>query len=206
MNNYQEQLKNAQPTVTITPTPINLDRVGDTFRGMFIGLQTFSKRDPNTGAVSELPVANFYDGVGIRTNMGAQLTRICAMLKPGVSVEVKLTELKRNGKGGSTKIYSVTPLNIPVANVAEMFAGLNMVTAPVGSDRQISAPEEEPNAEVIDQTTEPTTEPTEKDDHAITWQAAFESLGLPTYKAKAFLNTTKGDYETAYKLASQKHA
>lgn len=127
---YLDQLKNAETTVTITPTPLIMERVGDKFRGLYIGLQSFEKQNQQTGEISTMPVAHFYDGEGIRFNMGAQLTRAVSMLKPGISVEIKLIELKPNNKGGKTKIYSVSPLNIPRQNVEDMFGGVLSITAP----------------------------------------------------------------------------
>ena len=124
MSNYLDELKDAEPSITITPTPLIMEKVGESFRGLYIGMQSFEK----DGRL--MPVAHFYDGVGIRFNMGAQLTRAVSMLKPGISVEIKLVELKANQKGGKTKIYSVTPLKIALVNIEEMFGGVLSITAP----------------------------------------------------------------------------
>lgn len=133
MATYLEQLNEAQPTVTITPKPLIMERVGDKFRGMYVGMQSFEK----DGRL--MPVAHFFDGEGIVFNMGAQLTRAVSMLKPGISLEIKLTELKPNNKGGKTKIYSVTPLNIPRMNIEEMFGGVLSIEAPA-PEHLIAAP------------------------------------------------------------------
>jgi hypothetical protein len=124
MSNYLDELKNAEPSITITPTPLIMEKIGDSFRGLYVGMQTFEK----DGRL--MPVAHFYDGVGIRFNMGAQLTRAVSMLKPGISVEIKLVELKANNKGGKTKIYSVSPLKIALVNLEEMFDGVLSISAP----------------------------------------------------------------------------
>jgi hypothetical protein len=133
MSNYLDELNKAEPSITITPTPLIMDKIGDSFRGLYVGMQSFEK----DGRL--MPVAHFYDGVGIRFNMGAQLTRAVSMLKPGISVEIKLTELKANTKGGKTKIYSVTPLKIALVNLDEMFGGVLSITAPA-PEHLISSP------------------------------------------------------------------
>lgn len=124
MNDYLKQLNEAETTVTITPKPLIMEKPGEKFRGMYIGLQSFEK----DGRM--IPVAHFFDGEGIVFNMGAQLTRAVSMLKPGISVQIELVELKPNTKGGKTKIYSVTPLNIPRQNIEEMFGGVLSIEAP----------------------------------------------------------------------------
>lgn len=130
MTTYLEQLNAAKPTVTITPTPLIMERVGESFRGLYVGMQTFQKTNAQTGEVKTMPVAHFYDGEGIRFNMGAQLTRAVSMLKPGISVEIKLIELKPNNMGGKTKIYSVTPLDIKRIDIEEMFGGVLSIEEP----------------------------------------------------------------------------
>jgi hypothetical protein len=130
MSEYTEKLAKAKPTVTITPTPLILEKPGAMFRGMYLGLKTFDKTDPKTGEVKTLPIAHFYDGTGVLFNMGAQLTRAVELLKPGVSVEIVLKELKPNTHGGKTKIYAISPLDIPVENLGEMFGGMLAINAP----------------------------------------------------------------------------
>ena len=130
MSAYSEQLKTAKPTVTITPTPLIMEKVGDKFRGLYLGLRGFDKVDPKTGEKKHLPVAHFYDGERVRFNMGAQLTRQIEVLNVGVSVEIVLTELKPNSQGGKTKIYSITPLDLPKIDLAELFGGYLNITAP----------------------------------------------------------------------------
>ena len=128
---YAEQLKAAQTTITIPPAPLILEKVGATWRGMYLGLRTFSKTDPNTGEVKILPVAHFYDGAGVLFNMGTQMVHSVAVLRPGTSIEIALREMKPNkGKEGKTKIYSISPLDIPVANMNELFGGMLNISAP----------------------------------------------------------------------------
>lgn len=143
MTDYKSLLTKAKPTVTITPSPLIMEKVGDTFRGLYLGQQQFNKTNPKTGEVTVHQVAHFFDGEKVRFNMGAQLTRSIQVLNPGVSVEIVLTELKANDKGGKTKIYSVTPLDIPRQNLEEMFGGYLQITAPAEKDL-LPAPASEP--------------------------------------------------------------
>lgn len=134
MPTYAEELAAAKTTVTITPEPLILEKAGATWRGMFIGLSTFTKTDPKTGEIKTLPLAHFYDGSKILFNMGAQLTRALANLRTGVSVEIVLKELKANAHGGKTKIYSITPLTVPIKDVNDIFGGVLSIAAPATSD------------------------------------------------------------------------
>jgi len=146
MSTYSEQLAQAQTTVTITPVPLILEKQGEKFRGMYIGLSQFDKVDAKTGEMVSMTTAHFFDGEKILFNMGAQLVRAISKLTPGVSIELELKELKANKHGGKTKIYSVTPLNIPVANLAEMFGGVLQVTAPAPEHLLPAPAAPEPNS------------------------------------------------------------
>lgn len=145
MSTYAEQLANAQPVVVITPTPLILERAGSKFRGLYLGLQSFDKRNPQTGEIKRLPVAHFYDGEKVVFNMGAQLTRVVSTLKPGTSVEITLAELKPNAMGGKTKLYSIAPLGLPVVNLSEMFGGFLKIEAPA-PEHLIQVPASQPAA------------------------------------------------------------
>lgn len=134
MNDYAKQLQKAETTVTITPSPLIMEKVGDKFRGLYLGQQAFQKTNPKTGEITNHQVAHFFDGERVRFNMGAQLTRAISVLSVGVSVEIQLAELKPNDKGGKTKIYSITPLNIPLVDMAQMFGGVLQIAAPSEKD------------------------------------------------------------------------
>lgn len=144
MSTYSEELAKAEKSITITPVPLNMDKEGDTFRGMYIGLKTWEARNAETGEISNKPIAHFYDGDKILFNMGVQLTRAIADLKPGVSVEIVLKELKKNNHNGKTKIYSITPLKIAVANLEEMLGGFLNITPPAPEHLILAPVEAEP--------------------------------------------------------------
>jgi hypothetical protein len=127
---YKDSLTTAKQIVTITPSPLILERPGDTFRGAYLGLRNFEKVDIATGEIRQIPVAHFYDGTKVVFNMGTQLTRVVQPLPLGISVEITLQELKPNSKGGKTKIYAVSPLDIPKLNLDEEFGGFLQITAP----------------------------------------------------------------------------
>ena len=130
MSQYTEDLKTANTTAVITPSPLIMNSVGEKFRGLYVGMKSFDKVDPNTGALTSMPVAHFFDGTGLVFNMGAQLTRAIAMIKPGTSVEITLKELKSNKHSGKTKIYSIAPLDIPKVDLEEMFGGVLAIGDP----------------------------------------------------------------------------
>lgn len=124
MTDYAKQLTQAKPTVTITPSPLIFEKPGEKWRGLYLGQKHFDKTDSQTGEIKTIPVAHFFDGTKVLFNMGAQLTRAMQDVPTGVSVEIQLTELKANKHGGGkTKIYAVTPLDIPRIDLSEMFGG-----------------------------------------------------------------------------------
>ena len=125
-----DQLKAANTTVIVTPESLIMEKVGDTFRGVYLGLRAFDKLNPQTGEIERKPVAHFYDGEHVLFNMGAMLTNAIEVLPPGISVEIVLKELKANNKGGKTKIYSVAPLDLPKLDLSDLFGGLLELTAP----------------------------------------------------------------------------
>lgn len=147
MSTYAQELADAEKTITITPVPLIMNNAGDKFRGMYIGIKTWPKLDAKTGELIDQPVAHFYDGEKIVFNMGAQLTRAISDLKPGVSVEIVLSELKKNKHNGNTKIYSITPLKVPVKNLEEMFGGFLNI-APPAEEHLIAAPAATPEPDL----------------------------------------------------------
>lgn len=134
MSAYSEELAAAETTVTITPESLIMEKVGHKFRGLYLGQSEFTKADKKTGELKVMRVANFYDGEKVLFNMGAQLTRALAPIRPGISLEIELKELKPNDAGGKTKIYSVTPLNIPVKDLRAIFGEVYLITAPDEKD------------------------------------------------------------------------
>lgn len=147
MSAYSEELANAQKSIPITAVPLVMDKPGEKFRGMYLGLKNWRKENPETGEISDQPIAHFYDGEKVLFQMGAQLTRAISSLKPGVSVEIVLSELKKNKHNGSTKIFSITPLKIPVANLEELFGGFFEIAAPELEQLPAGDPVPEPNLE-----------------------------------------------------------
>jgi hypothetical protein len=138
MTNYTEMLNAAKPKIVITPSSLIMEKVGDTFRGMYLGQKEFTRIDKNTGEVKINTISNFYDGEKVRFNMGVQLNRAIAVLKSGVSVEIKLVELKANKNNGKTKIYSIAPLDMPIQDISELFGGFLELTAPKDEDLMFS--------------------------------------------------------------------
>jgi hypothetical protein len=130
MSTYLEELKQAKTTVIITPASLIFEKPGQRFRGLYLGQRVFESADPATGEVKAKMAAYFFDGEKILFNLGAQLTRALSTLSEGVSVEIELKELKSNKKGGKTKIYDVSPLDLPIQNPADVFGGHFRIAAP----------------------------------------------------------------------------
>jgi hypothetical protein len=74
---------------------------------------------------------------------------------------------------------------------------LNGIEAPP----PISIQQPQPHAQAEAPKPNGTTPPAE-----MNWRVAFEGLQLPDWKAKAFLNTAKSNYEAAYELATKAKA
>lgn len=140
-NDYAKQLNTAKTTVTITPSPLILEKVGEKFRGLYIGIRAFDKLNQTTGEIESKPVAHFFDGNKVLFNMGAQLTRAVEMLAPGISVEITLKELKPNKHSGKTKIYDIAPLDIERVDMTTLFGGMLVITAPA-AEHLLPAPKE----------------------------------------------------------------
>jgi len=142
MTTFQEQLNSAKKTVVLTAKPLPMEKVGDTFRGMYLGSKTESRVDEH-GAITEKVIYHFFDGERVYFSMGAQLGRVIHALPVGISVEITFTELSPNKKSaGKTKIYDVAPLDVPVMDVREMFGGILVIQAETEAQR-LDAPKDE---------------------------------------------------------------
>jgi hypothetical protein len=205
MSNYLDELNAAEPSITITPTPLIMEKVGESFRGLYVGMQSFQKQNAQTGNTDTIPVAHLYDGVGIRFNMGAQFTRAMSMLKPGISVEIKLIELKANTKGGKTKIYSVTPLKIATVNLEEMFGGVLSISAPAPEHLLNAAPVIVDNDETDELTSAGIPRKSDKAKDPITefWSIVKE-INMSKDNARAMLANCDGDFAVAVSMLEGK--
>jgi len=130
-NKFESLLENAEPGVAITPTQLVLEKVGESFRGFFVGFAPDWERiDIKTGEMRRTKVMLFFDGKKLLSNMGAQLVRVMGSIAPGTALQITLDELKANEHGGKTKIYVVTPLLIRPLDLREVFGDTLRLAAP----------------------------------------------------------------------------
>jgi hypothetical protein len=100
-----ENLDKLKPVMTLTANYIELEKPGETFRGVFIGLQEMTVNDQQTGEQKHIKAARFLINKGVYINGGVVLVNELerAAVPVGTSIEVKYER-----KEGNTKIYSIT--------------------------------------------------------------------------------------------------
>jgi hypothetical protein len=100
-----ENLDKLKPVMTLTANYIELEKPGETFRGVFIGLQEMTVNDQQTGEQKHIKAARFLINNGVYINGGVVLINELerATVPVGTSIEVKYER-----KEGNTKIYSIT--------------------------------------------------------------------------------------------------
>jgi len=101
-------LNELKTVVNLSPTTITLDKVGESFRGVFVGfgtMQVNDEKEPDGKRV--IDCAKFLIDKAMRINGGAVLLSELrsANVEVGTALEVKYTE-----KRGNVKIYSITLL------------------------------------------------------------------------------------------------
>ncbi len=101
-------LNELKTVVNLSPTTITLDKVGESFRGVFVGfgtMQVNDEKEPDGKRV--IDCAKFLIDKAMRINGGAVLLSELrsAGVEVGTALEVKYTE-----KRGNVKIYSITLL------------------------------------------------------------------------------------------------
>lgn len=155
LKELQAKLETAETGINVTASAVVLDKPGDKFRGYFVGFSHFEKTDAKTGEIISVKVANFLVAGAMKFNMGAQLTREMEKITTGSAVEVELTELKKNAKGGATKIYNVRLLNVEPVNVPQIFGQLQSANEPAQieapkSQEEIKAAAEKANSQIFE--------------------------------------------------------
>jgi hypothetical protein len=101
------KLDKLKPAVQLSSTYVELEKVGDAFRGIYAGLTQITVNDKDTGEVREMAAARFIIDGKIRLNAGSVL--ISELKQVGVPVGTPL-EVKYSRKEGRTKIYELTLL------------------------------------------------------------------------------------------------
>ena len=103
------QLDKAEAVLTLSAEPISLDKVGESFRGIFIGFGTMTVTDDKVEAGQRtIPSAKFLINKQVRINAGVVLIN---ELKNANVVEGTKLEVNYTKKDGNVKIYSITLLN-----------------------------------------------------------------------------------------------
>jgi len=101
-------LKKLDTIVSLSPESITLEKVGESFRGIFMGFGEMIVNDPKEeDGKRVLPCVKFLIDKKMCINAGAVLVSECrnASLKLGTPLEVTYTEKK-----GNVKIYRITLL------------------------------------------------------------------------------------------------
>lgn len=102
------KLKEKKPVMTLTAEYIELQKPGESFRGIFFGFQAMQVTDQSTGELKEITAARFIVDKTVKINGGTVLVNEIkrAGIAAGTPVEVLYKEKK-----GNTKIYTLTLLS-----------------------------------------------------------------------------------------------
>lgn len=98
------QLKSMEVLMDLTAEYVELAKAGESFRGVYIGLQDMNVTDKQTGETKKLKAARFLIDRKVFINAGAVL--ISELNRAGVPVGTPL-EVTYVRKDGNTKIYSI---------------------------------------------------------------------------------------------------
>jgi hypothetical protein len=101
------KLDKLKPVVGLTSTYIELQSVGDSFKGLFAGFTEINVNDTDTGEVRTLTACRFIINKQMRVNAGAVLVSECK--RAGIPIGTPL-EVKYERKENKIKIYTLTLL------------------------------------------------------------------------------------------------
>lgn len=101
------KLDKLKPVVGLSSSYIELESVGDSFKGIYAGMTEITINDQDTGEVRQLPACRFIIDKQMRVNAGAVL--VSEIKRSGVPVGTPL-EVKYERKDNKIKIYSLTLL------------------------------------------------------------------------------------------------
>lgn len=100
-------LDTLKPIVGLTSSYIELQSVGDSFKGIFAGYTEININDQDTGEVRTLPAVRFIIDKQMKVNAGAVMVSECK--RAGVPIGTPL-EVKYERKDNKIKIYTLTLL------------------------------------------------------------------------------------------------
>lgn len=99
-----QSLTKMEVLMDLTAAYVELEKVGESFRGVFIGFQDMSITDKQTGEIKRLKAARFIIDRKIYINAGAVL--ISEIQRANVPVGTPL-EVVYTSKNGNTKVYAI---------------------------------------------------------------------------------------------------
>jgi len=102
-----EKLDKMAPVMTLTAEYIELQKPGESFKGVFVGTQRMKVTNKSTGEQKELDAARFIINKRIWINAGAVL--IGELKRANIPTGTPL-QVTYERKDGNTKIYSITLL------------------------------------------------------------------------------------------------
>jgi|694.fasta_scaffold07795_33 hypothetical protein len=97
-------LKKMEVLMDLTAEYVELEKAGESFRGVYIGFQEINITDKQSGESKKLKAARFIIDKKVRINAGAVL--VSEIHRAGVPVGTPL-EVTYVRKDGNTKIYSI---------------------------------------------------------------------------------------------------
>jgi hypothetical protein len=99
-----EKLDKCKVLMDLTASYLELEKVGETFRGIFIGFQDMNITDKTTGEIKKLKAARFLADRKVQINAGAVL--VSEIHRANVPVNTPL-EVTYTEKRNNTKIYTI---------------------------------------------------------------------------------------------------
>lgn len=101
------KLDKLKPQLTLTASYLEFEKVGDTFRGIYLGLSKMSVTDKASGELKELECAKFIHNGKVVINGGYVLVEEVKRSDVPVGTALEVTYVK---KEGNTKIYELALL------------------------------------------------------------------------------------------------
>jgi hypothetical protein len=107
MLDASENLADKKPVLQLSATYVELAKPGESFRGIYMGLQDFTVTDKSTGEHITKKAARFLVNKQVNLNAGVSLVNEITRTGLPVGTAVEVTYLK---KEGNLKLYSVALL------------------------------------------------------------------------------------------------
>lgn len=102
-----EKLEKMKPVINLSAEYIELEKVGESFRGIYIGKQRMQISDQATGEIRDIEGVRFLINKQVKINAGVVLVN--EIDRSGINVGTPV-EVSYTSKKGNVKIYSLTLL------------------------------------------------------------------------------------------------